>query len=86
MCVDGFLVPMSILNPFWRYIFHYIDYQAYVFQGMMVNQFKDGVYECDRVGNRYSCQYPSPLNTQVKIEGVAILKDFKIRRNQEGES
>ncbi|KAJ4862639.1 ABC transporter domain-containing protein [Trichoderma breve] len=35
MCVDGFLVPMNILNPFWKYAFHYIDYQAYVFQGMM---------------------------------------------------
>ena len=30
MCVDGFLVPMDILNPFWKYVFHYIDYQAYV--------------------------------------------------------
>lgn len=25
MCVDGFLVPMGILNVFWKYVFHYID-------------------------------------------------------------
>lgn len=25
MVVDGFLVPMTILNPFGTYVFHYID-------------------------------------------------------------
>ncbi|KAI7517783.1 putative ABC transporter, partial [Hortaea werneckii] len=39
MCTGGFLVPPQTLNPFWRYVFHYIDYQSYVFQGMMVNEF-----------------------------------------------
>lgn len=24
---------MNILNDFYKYVFHYIDYQAYVFQG-----------------------------------------------------
>lgn len=37
MCVGGFLVPLGTLNVFWKYVFHYIDYQAYVFQGMMVS-------------------------------------------------
>jgi hypothetical protein len=26
MCVGGFLVTPTILNVFWRYVFHYIDY------------------------------------------------------------
>lgn len=26
MSVGGFLVSPKILNPFWRYVFHYIDY------------------------------------------------------------
>lgn len=26
MSVGGFLVSPTILNPFWRYVFHYIDY------------------------------------------------------------
>ncbi|KAH0195414.1 ATP-binding cassette transporter-like protein, partial [Aureobasidium melanogenum] len=30
MCVNGFLVPTKSLNVFWKYVFHYIDYQAYV--------------------------------------------------------
>lgn len=28
MSVGGFLVPPKILNVFWRYGFHYIDYQV----------------------------------------------------------
>jgi hypothetical protein len=46
MSVGGFLVPLPILNVFWKYAFHYWDYQSYVFQAMMVNEF---------VGRRYSC-------------------------------
>lgn len=85
MCVDGFLVPLTILNPFWKYVFHYIDYQAYVFQGMMVNQFAHGVYECDQVASGYSCQYPSPLNAVGKIDGSAVLKSLQISLGREGE-
>ncbi|OQD82960.1 hypothetical protein PENANT_c019G07340 [Penicillium antarcticum] len=46
MSVGGFLVTPTILNPFWKYVFHYIDYQAYVFQGMMVNEFSKRNYSC----------------------------------------
>jgi hypothetical protein len=28
MSVDGFMVTPKILNVFWRYVFHYIDYQV----------------------------------------------------------
>ena len=28
MSVGGFLVPRDTLNVFWRYAFHYIDYQV----------------------------------------------------------
>ena len=30
MSVGGFLVPPTILNAFWKYVFHYIDYQVSV--------------------------------------------------------
>ncbi|KAK6539934.1 hypothetical protein TWF694_008769 [Orbilia ellipsospora] len=85
MCVGGFLVPMNILNPFWKYVFHYIDYQAYVFQGMMVNEFKERTYTCARMDEGYQCSYPSALNSEGKIEGTAVLKAFNISLNQEGE-
>lgn len=29
MSVGGFLVTPTILNPFWKYVFHYIDYQVW---------------------------------------------------------
>lgn len=31
MSVGGFLVSPTILNPFWKYVFHYIDYQVRTF-------------------------------------------------------
>ncbi|MBE3050448.1 ABC transporter permease, partial [Candidatus Bathyarchaeota archaeon] len=58
MAVDGFLVPMTVLNVFWKYVFHYIDYQAYVFQGMMVNEFKGRTYDCGvGAGGEPQCMY-----------------------------
>jgi ABC-type multidrug transport system ATPase subunit len=84
MCVDGFLVPMSILNPFWKYVFHYIDYQAYVFQGMMVNEFGHRDYDCAQTKDGYQCMYPSDLNAEGKIRGTAVLSNFSISTGQEG--
>ncbi|CAN9417023.1 unnamed protein product [Alternaria alternata] len=49
MCVNGFMVQPDTLNVFWRYVFHYIDYQAYVFRGMMVNEFGKRSYACERL-------------------------------------
>ncbi|KAK3172344.1 hypothetical protein OEA41_005665 [Lepraria neglecta] len=85
MCVDGFLVPMTTLNVFWKYVFHYIDYQAYVFQGMMVNEFKDRVYDC--AGNAqggYHCMYESDLASVGKIRGTAVLEAFNYHTGLEG--
>ena len=46
MSVDGFMVQPGLLNVFYRYGFHYWDYQKYVFENMMVNEFAERVYEC----------------------------------------
>lgn len=86
MCVDGFLVPMTILNDFWKYVFHYIDYQAYVFQGMMVNELGHRIYTCKELGpGKYQCSYPSDLNAEGKIRGTDVLSSFKISTGLEGE-
>jgi len=86
MCVDGFLVPMNILNPFWKYVFHYIDYQAYVFQGMMVNEFKERIYSCSETGpGSYYCMYSSDLNSVGEIRGSAVLESFRIGLGHEKE-
>lgn len=83
MSVGGFLVPLGKLNVFYKRksilgclrleltdlvdVFHYIDYQAYVFQVMMVNQFKKTVYACDKQSKGgFYCTYPSDLQFQGK--------------------
>ncbi|KAB5515172.1 ATP-binding cassette sub-family G member 5 [Coniochaeta sp. 2T2.1] len=85
MCVNGFLVPMNILNVFWKYVFHYINYQAYVFQGMMVNQFEHGVYDCDHTSDgQHQCSYPSDLNSEGKFRGTDVLQQFSINTGLQG--
>jgi len=85
MCVDGFLVPLTTLNVFWKYMFHYIDYQAYVFQGMLVNEFQDRTYDCaGSAKTGYHCMYDSDLASTGKIRGTAILEAFNYRTGLEG--
>lgn len=73
MSVGGFLVSEKILNVFWYYTFYWIDYQRYVFQGMMFNQFSDTIYTC---GSECQCMYSSDLQLQCRIEGAAVLSSL----------
>ncbi|KAL4806617.1 P-loop containing nucleoside triphosphate hydrolase protein [Aspergillus unguis] len=73
MSVGGFLVPATILNPFWKYVFHYIDYQAYVFQGMMINEFSKRNYSC---GPSCQCLYQTDLAPQCMIRGTGVLEQY----------
>ncbi|KAJ5777572.1 hypothetical protein N7520_000818 [Penicillium odoratum] len=73
MSVGGFLVTPTILNPFWEYVFHYIDYQAYVFQGMMVNEFSERTYSC---GTGCQCLYDTDLASKCQIRGTAVLETY----------
>ena len=84
MCTGGFLVPPQQLNPFWRYVFHYIDYQSYVFQGMMVNEFGSRNYNCAMVNGQCSCLYNSDLADQCMIEGSAILHNYGYKTGETG--
>ncbi|KAF5864536.1 hypothetical protein ETB97_007368 [Aspergillus alliaceus] len=73
MSVGGFLVSPTILNPFWKYVFHYIDYQAYVFQGMMVNEFREREFSC---GEGCRCMYQTDLAEQCMIRGSGVLHQY----------
>lgn len=83
MAVGGFMVSPSILNVFWRYVFHYIDYQAYVFQGMMFNEFGSRVYSC---GQTCRCMYQSALADKCLIEGSAVLNKYGYFQNDQGKN
>jgi ABC-type multidrug transport system permease subunit len=85
MSVDGFMVQPHTLNPFWRYVFHYIDYQAYVFQGMMVNEFGKRNYACESLpSGGCQCMYSSPLEGQCEIAGTAVLESYGYRTDRTG--
>jgi hypothetical protein len=81
MSVGGFLVAPNVLNVFWKYVFHYIDYQKYVFQGMMVNEFSRRDYTC---GAGCHCMYDSPLARECKIDGDAVLDVYGYRTGRLG--
>ncbi|KAJ4171376.1 hypothetical protein NW754_013145 [Fusarium falciforme] len=73
MSVSGFMIPPTILNPFYKYVFSYWDYQKYVFEGMMINEFSDRAYAC---GEGCRCMYDSHMADQCKIDGQAVLDQY----------
>ncbi|CAN6618060.1 hypothetical protein TRVA0_007S01222 [Trichomonascus vanleenenianus] len=82
MSVGGFLVSADILNVFWYYTFYWINYQRYVFQGMMFNEFETRVFECD---SNCHCMYSSPLEDSCQIAGDAVLTSLGYKNNHTGE-
>ncbi|KAK4210943.1 P-loop containing nucleoside triphosphate hydrolase protein [Rhypophila decipiens] len=83
MSVDGFMVQPGVLNVFWRYGFHYWDYQKYVFENMMVNEFSGRVYTCaaaEGTGtggkNGCWCMWQTDLADQCLIRGQGVLDQY----------
>lgn len=82
MSVGGFLVTTNILNVFWYYTFYWINYQRYVFQGMMFNQFTaDSTYTC---GSSCHCMYSSPLESQCMLTGESVLINNGYKNEDKG--
>lgn len=80
MSVGGSLVPLPQLNVFYKYVTHYIDYQAYVFQGLLVNEFKDRIYTCGQQG----CGYPTG-GLEYAIPGTSVLDRYGYATGKEGQ-
>lgn len=81
MSCNGFMVAPNRLNVFYRYVFHYIDYQAYVFSGMVVNEFKGREYHC---GSKCECEYITELAPQCKIDGQGVINLFGYNTHSQG--
>lgn len=73
MSVGGFLVAQDVLNVFWYYTFYQIDYQRYVFDGLMRNEFLFRAYDC---GPGCDCSIASSLAPQCQIAGEAVLDQY----------
>lgn len=87
MSVGGFLVNPTVLNVFWKYWARYIDFQAYVFEGMMVNEFSQRVFDCAPAPSgpgECTCMYPSQLQDQCQIDGRAILQSYGYGHDRAG--
>ncbi|KAL1875208.1 hypothetical protein Daus18300_003279 [Diaporthe australafricana] len=76
MCVNGFMVQPTVLNVFYKYVFSYWDYQKYVFEGMMVNEFSGRSYGC---GDGCRCMYETRLAAECRIDGQGVLDQFGYR-------
>ena len=58
-------------------VFHYANFQTYVFQGMMVNQFRDTLYDCQRLPDgTFHCMFLSDLANTGKVRGTAVLDAY----------
>ncbi|KAL0473275.1 ABC transporter [Neurospora intermedia] len=92
MSVDGFMVQPTILNVFYKYVFHYWDYQKYVFENMMINEFKDRVYTCGKLpegmtgvnGSNCQCMYQTDLADQCLIRGQGVLDQYGYKPGKQG--
>jgi ABC-type multidrug transport system permease subunit len=100
MAVGGFLVPLPQLNVFWRYAWHYWDYQGWVFRGMMGNEFSGRSYACATAaaattsggalggggsgGGVCHCMFQSELSGQCRIAGEAVLRIYGIGQERRG--
>lgn len=83
MCVNGFMVQPTILNVFYKYVFSYWDYQKYVFEGMMVNEFSGRSYGC---GGGCRCMYETRLADECRIDGQGVLDQFGYRNGYLGKN
>ena len=72
------MVQPTLLNVFYRYVFHYWDYQKYVFENMMVNEFGGRVYSCAPAaggGGRGGCQCKFFPPRRSAVVGVLSLRE-----------
>lgn len=70
MVTNGFLIPETILNVFWRSWVTKIDYQNWAFRAMMWNEFHQQTFDC----GRFTCSFPS-LDGRT-ISGTSVLEYY----------
>jgi hypothetical protein len=79
MCTGGYMVHEKTFNPIWRYTVQYVNYEAYVFQAMMVNEFAHRTYSCATDdGTQCSCVYETPIIEACSMSGHHVLRSYDI--------
>ncbi|KJZ70824.1 hypothetical protein HIM_09783 [Hirsutella minnesotensis 3608] len=73
MSIGNFMTPNFTLNAFYRYTFYYCNYLNYIFQGMMINEFRGRAYSC---GPDCQCMYKTPLADRCEVDGQAVIDEY----------
>ena len=73
MTVGGFLVNPAVLNVFWKYTFHQIDYQRFAFEALVRNQMIGSIYTC---GDGCHCKFVTSLASQCLIDGSEAVEQL----------
>lgn len=81
MATNGFMVPRTTLNVFYRYVFYYINYQAYVFRGLVSNEYSKRTYGC---ANNCYCMYDTSLRSRCKVAGDEALALYGFEVGNQG--
>lgn len=64
-CVQGYFIRTTSLPDFWRYSFHYMDYQTYAFDLLVRNDFVGQILPCPvQPDGTCLCPIPSSLVSQ----------------------
>lgn len=99
MSVGGFLVSPDILNPFWKYVFHYIDYvsdnspdslhQTYTDPSKQSYVFRGMMvnefgYRTYDCAEGCNCMYQTGLASQCKIDGKGVLAQYGYKTGNMG--
>jgi ABC-type multidrug transport system ATPase subunit len=81
MACNGFMVSPPTLNVFYRYVFYYINYQAYVFRGLISNEFATRTYRC---GYNCYCMYDTVLKDQCLVAGDGVMAIYGFNVGNQG--
>jgi len=83
MCVQGYFIRAVNLPRFWYYWAHFIDYQTFAFNTLVVNEFRGEIYECTTPGSQGECHCSIPsslpnVGGQCQLSGEDVLKSLDL--------
>jgi hypothetical protein len=78
MVVNGFaLIRISDIPAFWRYTFHYIDFQKYAFEAMLKNEMTDITFNCAQGPTGCACMVPGANLTSCTFTGNDVMNYYE---------
>ena len=76
MVVQGFFIQRQNLPAFWRYSFHYMDFQKYAFECLIKNEFTDSSFNCENTGSSCFCLFQPSVTSSCTFTGDNVLNYY----------